>query len=279
MHRETNARAQDIAPQAVPGRASAPGRAPARAPGSLLLALAVAVLSFGPPAAAQPPGREVPAFSDPHFPGALSPRWIAFRVAPWKARTEYRLVDAESGEKVLHARADRSASGLVTAVDVDPAEWPIVSWRWRVTGLVKDADNTRRATEDASARLMLEFDGDECGVTDLASATRFMRLMADPTTPHRVLRYVWSSANPVGSVLTGPLSDHVRMQVVASGSTDLDRWHAYTRDYRADFERAFGRPPGRLTAIGVMSDADNTGGTAEAYYGAITLGTGQGTLR
>ena len=167
-------------------------------------------------------------------------------MAPWKARTEYKLVVAEDGATVLHARADRSASGLVTAVDVDPAKWPIVSWRWRVTEIVKGADNTRRATEDAAARVILEFDGNEGGDTDLASATRFMRLLADPTTPHRVLMYVWSSSNPMASILTGPLSDHIRMVVVSTGSADLGQWQAHTRDYRTDYLRAFGRPPGRL---------------------------------
>lgn len=243
-----------------------------------VLALTVTGLLCSAIRAAQPaPGQDVPAFSNVAPASTLPGRWIPFRVAPWKTRTEYTLVAAQDGTTVLRALARRSASGLVTAVDVDPEARPMVSWRWRVTEIVKGADNARRGTEDAAARLMLEFDGDEDGNADLASATRFMRLLAEPTTPHRVLMYIWSSSNPVASMLVGPLSDHIRMIVVASGPKDIGSWQAHTRNYRTDYLRAFGRAPGRLTAIAVMSDADNTGASAEAFFGDITLGPDQRT--
>lgn len=244
--------------------------------GIRLCAIAFGGLLYSAMAAAQqPPGPDVPAFSSALPVDGPPPGWIPFKVAPWKARTDYKLVAAEDGATVLQAVAERSASGLVMRVDVDPTVKPIVSWRWRVTELVEGADNSRRATEDAAARVILEFDGNEGGAADLASATRFMRQLADPTTPHRVLMYIWSSSNPVASILVGPLSDHIRMVVVSTGSMALGQWQAHTRNYRADYLRAFGRPPGRLTAIGVMSDADNTGARAEAFFGNITLGADQ----
>lgn len=36
-----------------------------------------------------------------------------------------------------------------------------------------------------------------------------------------------------------------------------------------DYKRAFGRAPGRITAIAIMTDTDNTGAAVEAYYGDI----------
>jgi hypothetical protein len=59
--------------------------------------------------------------------------------------------------------------------------------------------------------------------------------------------------------------------VIESGSAGLNRWLDYQRDVALDFERAFGEPPGRLMAVGIMSDTDNTGGSVRAWYGPVTL--------
>jgi hypothetical protein len=38
-----------------------------------------------------------------------------------------------------------------------------------------------------------------------------------------------------------------------------------------DYKRAFGEEPGRIKAIGIMTDTDNTGQSVEAYYGDIAF--------
>ena len=40
---------------------------------------------------------------------------------------------------------------------------------------------------------------------------------------------------------------------------------------KADFEKAFGEPPGALLGLAIMTDTDNTRSTARAWYGAIRL--------
>jgi hypothetical protein len=49
------------------------------------------------------------------------------------------------------------------------------------------------------------------------------------------------------------------------------RWQDYERNIRADFEQAFGEPPGALVAIGLMTDSDNTRSQTRAWYGDVTL--------
>ena len=39
----------------------------------------------------------------------------------------------------------------------------------------------------------------------------------------------------------------------------------------ADFRRAFGEEPGRLVAVALMTDTDNTQARAEAWYGPVEL--------
>jgi hypothetical protein len=46
-------------------------------------------------------------------------------------------------------------------------------------------------------------------------------------------------------------------------------WLSYTRDIRADFEKAFGEAPGALLGVGLMTDTDNTGEQVHAWYGDI----------
>jgi hypothetical protein len=83
--------------------------------------------------------------------------------------------------------------------------------------------------------------------------------------------YVWCNQRPVGSVIQNPRTDRIRKIVVESGPQGLMQWRNYVRNIRADFEQAFGEPPGALVAIGLMTDSDNTHSNTVAWYGPIGL--------
>ena len=68
-----------------------------------------------------------------------------------------------------------------------------------------------------------------------------------------------------------PRTDRIRKLVVESGPQRLSRWLDYERNVRADFEQAFGEPPGALVGIGIMTDTDNTQSQARAWYGPLNL--------
>ena len=70
---------------------------------------------------------------------------------------------------------------------------------------------------------------------------------------------------------SSPRTDRIRRLVVESGAARLDRWLDYERDIRADYEHAFGEPPGALIGIAVMTDSDNTGTRTNAWYGPVRL--------
>ena len=73
------------------------------------------------------------------------------------------------------------------------------------------------------------------------------------------------------TLIVNPRTDRIRKIVVESGPARLKQWLAYRRDVRADYERAFGEPPGGLQGIAIMTDSDNTRGFAQAWYGEIRL--------
>jgi hypothetical protein len=85
--------------------------------------------------------------------------------------------------------------------------------------------------------------------------------------------YVWCNHRAPGTVIVHPRSSRVRAIVVESGAGRLGQWTSYTRDVRADYERAFGELPGKLTGVALMTDSDNTHTKAQAWYGPLRFGT------
>jgi len=61
------------------------------------------------------------------------------------------------------------------------------------------------------------------------------------------------------------------MIVAESGGDKLGNWQEVTRSVYEDFRRAFGKEPGHITAIGIMTDTDNTGENVHAYHGDIVF--------
>jgi hypothetical protein len=236
---------------------------------------AVGALMAGCAAVAPPPSAAIAPFSA-NAAGADWPRdWEKLVVSRVKASTGYRLVDDGQNGVVVQARARRSASGLMQALDIDPRQWPVVVWRWRLTALIDGADNTDRHAEDSPARLLLFFDGDRAR---LPQRDQVALELADTLTgrrvPYATLMYIWENREPVGAVIRSAHTGRVRMVVAGSGGDGLGHWHRLERDFVADFERAFGEAPGRLIGVGIMTDTDNTGAEVEAFYGDIELRRG-----
>jgi hypothetical protein len=63
------------------------------------------------------------------------------------------------------------------------------------------------------------------------------------------------------------------MLAVRSGDEQAGQWLSEQRDIVADFRRLFGEDPPQAGAIAIMTDTDNTGAEATAWYGDITLST------
>lgn len=225
------------------------------------------------PPAPETPSREIARFSA-NSPEAELPRgwkpWIINRV---KAETIYDLVrDPVSGQVVLHAISDRSASGLRQLLDIDPAERPLIAWRWRIVDLVVSADNQDRYSEDSPARLMLFFDGDRNGLPLREKMLmETAKLLSGHEMPYATLMYVWENRFAPGTVLASSFTGQVKMLVVGTGRDRIDSWKSFERNYVNDYRRAFGQEPGRLVGVGIMTDTDNTGESVEAFYGDIEL--------
>lgn len=201
----------------------------------------------------------------------LRTQWQPLIIHKSKKPTRYRLV-RQQGKTVLHAKAIAASSGLMQKVDIDVLEQPWLSWAWRVDSLIQSADNRERAFEDSPVRIVLAFSGDK---DSLPFADQILfetaRVMTGNEMPYATLMYIWENKAPVGTVIHSSRTGRVRMLVAASGEDGLGRWRNFSRDVAADYQHAFGEKPGKLVAIGVLTDTDNTGETTEAWYGDLTL--------
>lgn len=209
-----------------------------------------------------------------HAPGeALPPGWQPWLLSAFKRPTSYRMVHHE-GRTVVRADAQSSASGLVHPLALDPQVSPLLSWQWKVDELIASADNSQQHLEDAPVRLVVSFDGDHARLP-LQERLFFdnIRLLTGRQLPYATLMYIWENRAPRDTVIPNRHTSRIRMIVAESGTGRLGRWQAFTRNVAEDFRSAFGEAPGRIIAVGLMTDTDNTGGKAAAWYGDIAFGS------
>jgi hypothetical protein len=193
-----------------------------------------------------------------------------------KKDTDYRLYEID-GKVVVKAESDRSASGLIRRVDIDPEEYPVLRWSWRVENILEKGDVTEKSGDDYPARIYVTFDYD---IRNLSWWDR-TRLRAIRTfygeVPTRAINYLWESSAEVGTIVPNPYSDLVMMVVVESGEGNLGTWVHHERNIYEDYVKIFGEEPPKINSVAIMTDTDDTGESAVAYYGDIKF-IGNGTV-
>lgn len=203
-------------------------------------------------------------------PQASSPGWEVLNF-PGKARTQFIPVRKDGRDAVM-AVARSSVSMKRQRLHVPPEALGAVRFSWMVPELIQQADMARRDLDDSPVRIVLVFDGDRSRFTPAESMmSELARTLTGEEMPYATLMYVWCNRRAPGEVITNPRTSRIRKVVVESGAANLGRWLDYERDVRADYERAFGEPPGALRGVALMTDSDNTRSVTRAWYGAVQL--------
>jgi hypothetical protein len=158
-------------------------------------------------------------------------------------------VCADGSGTCLHLKSVKASFALERGVDVDLAQMPYLSWKWKVAQLPPGGDFRRSGSDDQAAQLLVAF------------------------SDRRVVSYIWDTTAPKGtSQNTGfiPLI-HVFAVVCQSGAADLNRWMTEARNVGADYERAYGRPAPRVKGLRIQINSQHTGSTAESYFGEVAF--------
>lgn len=221
---------------------------------------------------AQSPGTlDIGKFSAAKAGGPFPDSWEPLTFEKIAKHTEYLLVD-DNGTVAVKAVSRGSASGLVRAVDIDPMRYPVVRWRWKVENILQKGDVTRKDGDDYPARLYVTFKYDPSKVGFFERAKyEAMRMARGEYPPMGAITYIWESKSPVGTIVSNPYTDRVKMIVLQSGREKVGRWVSESRNLVEDYRKAFGGSPPRVSGVAVMTDTDNTQESAVAYFGDIVF--------
>jgi hypothetical protein len=171
----------------------------------------------------------------------------------FEGETSYTLVD-DGERRVLKAESRKAASGLFKEVELDPRKYAVLRWSWKIEGTIPNGNERTKEGDDYAARVYIVF-----------PRTLFWKTKA--------INYIWANRLPKGDSLPNAFTSNAMMVAVESGDGKIGRWVTEERNVYEDYRKLFGEEPPEIGAVAVMTDTDNTGGAAVAYYGDITLQT------
>jgi hypothetical protein len=150
---------------------------------------------------------------------------------------------------VLRLKSRASSFSLERDVDIDPARFPYLTWRWKVADLPRGGDFRHMGTDDQAAQVLVAF--------------------AD----RRVLEYVWDTTAPKDTferAVGVPFLLHIYVDVCRSGGAELNQWLPEAHDVAADYARAYGhRPTQHVSGVRIQINSQHTGTSAESYFGEV----------
>jgi hypothetical protein len=171
----------------------------------------------------------------------------------FKGDTEYSVV--KDGEhSVVKAHSNSAASGFYKKVQLDPLQYRYLRWKWKVSEPLKNSVEKTKAGDDYTARVYVVFPG-------------FFFWQS------KAINYVWGSHLVKEEAFPSPFTNNIVIVAVETGAEKAGSWVTEQRDILADYRRFFGGEPRKIGAIAIMTDTDNTGGTATAWYGDISITT------
>lgn len=172
--------------------------------------------------------------------------WGEIREKPYR-------VEVEGSNGFLRAEDTGQNVVLVKALSWDLQKYRYLSWRWRIRALPQGADERREKSADSAAGLYL-FYRKKLGLVPV------------------MIKFVWSNRLPAGAAFRRSGIGMPWTIVAGSGASSLNEWHTFVYDAREAYRETFGgNPGGSPLGIGILSDANNTGGRAFADYDDIVV--------
>jgi hypothetical protein len=214
---------------------------------------------------------EVGKFSSAESGGSLPAEWKPLTFKNIEKHTVYSLV--KDGETVVvKAESRASASGLIREIKINPKEYPIVQWRWKVGNILKKGDVHRKEGDDYPARIYITFEYDPKKLS-FVDRTKYglVKAFYGQYPPLAALNYIWEGQAAKGTIAPNPFTDRAMMIVVESGEEKLNQWVNEERNVYEDYKKSFGEEPPMISGVAIMTDTDNTGESAVAFYGDIVF--------
>ncbi len=185
----------------------------------------------------------------------LPAQWQYFSFPSVTRKTSYEIVADSRYGMVIRARSAGGAGGVARRISLDPQDYPVLNWAWKIEDVIARSSLVEKSGDDFPVRLLISF-----------ANGAFTK-----SAPETTLCYVWTAREPVGSIGINPLHEHVATVVAASGADRANSWQEFSANLVEDYIEAFGQKPGMIQAIALMTDTDDTGVSAQAWYGPVFL--------
>lgn len=205
-------------------------------------------------------------------PAEITPRgWHPLEFGNIDNKTAYFLT-WDSDKTVVQAVSHAGASGYFKKINISPQEYPIIRWNWKIKNILNRGNIRTKQGDDYPARIYVAFEYDPGRLTGTERIKyKLYNLVYDEPPPLAVINYVWANHAPAGIIVPNAYSNQVKMIVIQTGETHAGRWYQEQRNIFEDYKKAFGEEPGHITGIAIMTDTDNTGESATAWYGDISF--------
>ena len=191
----------------------------------------------------------------------LPPHWQKLNFPFISGATSYQVVNDPIRGPVIRARSSSAAGGIARSISVNPKEYPILNWSWRIEKTLVGSSLVYESGDDFPVRVMISFK---------AKGPSRLKGLKD-----NVLCYVWASEDAIDTVAVNPIHRYIMTVVASSGSKHSGTWLELSRNLVEDYKRAFSEEPGMITGIVLMTDSDNTDSEALAWYGPVWLSGGK----
>lgn len=172
---------------------------------------------------------------------------VSWSTRSFEGQTRYAVV-RDGGVEVLEANARGQASAKYLEREIDLSETPYLRWCWKVNARYAGLDERTRAGDDYPARLYV------------ARKTGLLPWQVQS------VNYVWSSNQAAGARWPNAFTDRAMLLALQGKRSPLGEWRAEVRDVSADFKTLFGDAANTIDGVALMSDGDNAGGDATAWY-------------
>ncbi len=166
----------------------------------------------------------------------------------FKGETQYQIVSIDK-QSALQATSTSSASSLYKKIAIDLHKTPYLHWSWRIDKKLTINNEQSKQGDDFAARIYL------------VSENQWFFWQS------KAINYVWTHGIAKNRVWPNPFAGkNVMMLAIRSGDDPTQQWHTEKRNVLKDLKNIFNEDIRYIDVVAIMSDTDNSSGSALSYY-------------
>ncbi len=161
----------------------------------------------------------------------------------------------EKQNRVLKIVSKNAATGLWRDIELEAKPNTQLSWRWKTQDHLTNTMERKRSGDDFVGRVYVAF-----GEYSWLNRKKL-----------QVICYVWASHSEVNEIFPNSYADNVKMFVLRNRHSPTGMWQEERRNLLEDYKKCFGGQPKPISAIGIMSDTDNTNANCTFWFDEMIL--------